>query len=594
MRILLETSSEHILYFQERKKLGVLKSVPVMDQEQNQRSGGSSQRPEQENQHHLGGQHPSPYRRAPLDPNQSIAMSTTARPLGGQHQNFQANAQQVGPHGNQQIPGYPHQPLPGMMPSHFPPTNSFGVGPTAGGQLGHPQLGHPSQSYQPQPQPQSQSQPSFGYLPQMTTNVPQQFATMQTPHIPLIPTRVSADRPIVKLSLGLIDTYKRINDRYYNDQTNNTPRTTRPEPGSRGGVRNNGWDDEHYDYIIKRGELIGNRYEIQERIGKGSFGQVVRAYDTAKKEVVAIKIIKSKAPFLAQAGTEIDILTHLKRKDPQDQNNIVKLLSTFMHRQHQCLVFEMLSLNLYELLKNTQFEGVSLNLIRKFAKQILKSLQFLKHRDVDVIHCDLKPENILLRHPKRSGVKVIDFGSSCLSNNQMYSYIQSRFYRSPEVLLSLPYSTAIDMWSLGCILVEMHTGEPLFSGQDPVDQMQKIVKILGIVPHDVIESMEDEKRKDYNFERSLDGSWVLGRKKDQNERIVPSTDPKTSLKEIFRNKKGSTEVQKNINEYDIFIDLIYKMLTFRPDERIKPDDALRHPFIFTAEHSSRTIVGSSA
>jgi len=137
----------------------------------------------------------------------------------------------------------------------------------------------------------------------------------------------------------------------------------------------------------------------------------------------------------------------------------------------------MLSLNLYELLKNTQFGGVSLNLIRKFAKQVLKALQFLARRDVDIIHCDLKPENILLRHPKKSGVKVIDFGSSCRSNKRMYSYIQSRFYRSPEVMLGLPYSVAIDMWSLGCILAEMHTGEPLFSGSDQFDQMQKIVKV---------------------------------------------------------------------------------------------------------------------
>lgn len=137
----------------------------------------------------------------------------------------------------------------------------------------------------------------------------------------------------------------------------------------------------------------------------------------------------------------------------------------------------MLSLNLYELLKNTQFSGVSLNLIRKFAKQILRALQYLSRPDVDVIHCDLKPENILLRHPKRSGIKVIDFGSSCLSNKQMYQYIQSRFYRSPEVILQLPYTVAIDMWSLGCILVEMHTGEPLFSGSDQFDQIQKIVKV---------------------------------------------------------------------------------------------------------------------
>ena len=148
-----------------------------------------------------------------------------------------------------------------------------------------------------------------------------------------------------------------------------------------------------------------------------------------------------------------------------------------MYRNHQCLVFEMLSLNLYELLKNTQFGGVSLNLIRKFGKQVLQSLSFLSRPDVDIIHCDLKPENILLRHPKKSGIKVIDFGSSCRSNKRMYSYIQSRFYRSPEVMLGLPYSTSIDMWSLGCILVEMHTGEPLFSGSDQFDQMQKIVQV---------------------------------------------------------------------------------------------------------------------
>ena len=158
----------------------------------------------------------------------------------------------------------------------------------------------------------------------------------------------------------------------------------------------------------------------------------------------------------------------------------VRLLTHFMYRNHQCLVFELLSLNFYELLKNTKFSGVSLNLIRNFAKQILKALAFLARPDVDVIHCDLKPENILLRHPKRSGVKVIDFGSSCRPNERMYSYIQSRFYRSPEVMLGLPHSVAIDVWSLGCILSEMHTGEPLFSGSDQFDQMQKIVQVRFI------------------------------------------------------------------------------------------------------------------
>jgi dual specificity tyrosine-phosphorylation-regulated kinase 1 len=152
---------------------------------------------------------------------------------------------------------------------------------------------------------------------------------------------------------------------------------------------------------------------------------------------------------------------------------------------------------LYELLKNTQFHGVSLNLVRKFAKQILHALAFLARPDVAIIHCDLKPENILLRHPKRSAIKVIDFGSSCKSDRRMYSYIQSRFYRSPEVMLGLPYTVAIDVWSLGCILVEMHTGEPLFSGADQLDQMRKLVEVLGMPPESMIEASDKACRDQY-------------------------------------------------------------------------------------------------
>lgn len=80
------------------------------------------------------------------------------------------------------------------------------------------------------------------------------------------------------------------------------------------------------------------------------------------------------------------------------------------------------------------------------------------------MHCDLKPENVMLRQPNRSIIKVIDFGSSCLTDERVYTYIQSRFYRAPEVILGLPYSTPIDMWSMGCILAELFTGYPLFPG----------------------------------------------------------------------------------------------------------------------------------
>lgn len=92
---------------------------------------------------------------------------------------------------------------------------------------------------------------------------------------------------------------------------------------------------------------------------------------------------------------------------------LVKLKRHFMWKNHLCLVFELLSYNLYDLLRNTNFRGVSLNLTRKFAQQMCTALLFLSHPDLKIIHCDLKPENILLCNPKRSAIKVVDFGSSC-------------------------------------------------------------------------------------------------------------------------------------------------------------------------------------
>ena len=122
-----------------------------------------------------------------------------------------------------------------------------------------------------------------------------------------------------------------------------------------------------------------------------------------------------------------------------------------------------MSINLYEFIKGNNFMGVSLSLIRRFAIQILQALKYLEQENI--IHCDLKPENILLKSRDKSGIKIIDFGSSCFADQRIYTYIQSRFYRAPEIILGIPFTTAIDMWSLGCILVELYTGMPIFPGE---------------------------------------------------------------------------------------------------------------------------------
>lgn len=108
----------------------------------------------------------------------------------------------------------------------------------------------------------------------------------------------------------------------------------------------------------------------------------------------------------------------------------VKLKRHFMWRSHLCLVFELLSYNLYDLLRNTNFRGVSLNLTRKFAQQLCTALLFLATPELNIIHCDLKPENILLCNPKRSAIKIVDFGSSC----QLGQRVNTVFLKTKKII----------------------------------------------------------------------------------------------------------------------------------------------------------------
>ena len=307
------------------------------------------------------------------------------------------------------------------------------------------------------------------------------------------PPRIYREKnPCYKMTVELLQTYKLINEAYYKEKRRRQElqlqqqQQTQPQESC---------DDNNYDYILINGDKLNNRYVIDRRIGKGSFGQVVCAWDEIERKDVAVKIIKSKKPFTRQAKEEIRLLHLLNEKDTVEKGCVVRLIDQFMHKNHQCLVFEKLSMNLYDLLRSTKFEGVSFELIKKFGRQILQALRFFAQPDVNIIHCDLKPENILLCEPKRSHIKIIDFGSSCQGDHKPFTYIQSRFYRSPEVILGCEYSTAIDMWSLGCILIEMHSGEPLFSGQNESEQMYLFHQSRGTPP----EEMLQEGRKTSQF-----------------------------------------------------------------------------------------------
>ncbi|KAI9240711.1 MAG: kinase-like domain-containing protein [Podila humilis] len=329
---------------------------------------------------------------------------------------------------------------------------------------------------------------------------------------------------------------------------------------------NFGFDDERGDYLIVNHDHLMFRYEILDMLGKGSFGQVAKCYDHKTGEYVAIKIIRNKKRFHCQAVVEVKILNNLNKWDPEAKHNLIRMTDNFYFRNHLCIASELLSMNLYEFIKSNSFQGFSLGLIKRFCTQLLQSLELLsKH---SVVHCDLKPENVLLKHPTKSSIKVIDFGSSCLENEKVYTYIQSRFYRSPEVILGMSYNMAIDMWSLGCILAELYTGYPLFPGENEQEQLSCIMEIQGVPDRYLVDRSS---RKKVFFD-------AVG-----NPKLVINSKGK-------KRRPGSKTLAQALKCNDpLFLDFIARCLIWDPEKRMKPREGLQHEWISDIRAPSRSL-----
>ncbi|KAI6019703.1 hypothetical protein F5J12DRAFT_925847 [Pisolithus orientalis] len=328
-------------------------------------------------------------------------------------------------------------------------------------------------------------------------------------------------------------------------------------------TNNFGYDDDRGDYLVVHGDHLAYRYEVVDTLGKGSFGQVLNCRDHQTGESVAIKIIRNKKRFHHQALVEIKILDNLRKWDQEEKHHVIKMTEHFYFRNHLCIAMELLSINLYELIKANGFVGFTTTLIRRFTSQMILSLCLMRHHRI--VHCDLKPENVLLKHPTKSAIKVIDFGSSCLEHEKIYTYIQSRFYRSPEVILGMNYHMAIDMWSLGCILAELYTGFPIFPGENEQEQLSCIMEVLG--PPDK-EFINRSSRKRLFFDNSGAPRPVVNSK---GRRRRPGT---KSLAQVLRCQD------------DDFVDFVARCLVWDPERRMKPQAALQHSFLKTGRRLS--------
>jgi serine/threonine-protein kinase PRP4 len=337
------------------------------------------------------------------------------------------------------------------------------------------------------------------------------------------------------------------------------------------------WDDPEGYYNTILGELIENRYHVTANLGRGMFSSVVRATDTTTNELVAIKIVRNNDTMRKAGIKEIGILNDIAANDPEDKKHIIRLHRFFDHKGHLCMVFENLSLNLREVLKKFGRDiGINLKAIRAYSQQLFLGLSLLKK--CQYLHADLKPDNILVNEG-RNMLKICDLGSaSPTTENITAPYLVSRFYRAPEIILGLPYDTAIDVWSIGCTLFELYTGKILFTGRNNNGMLRSIMECRGRFPSKLLK----KGTLTYNYFddllnfQAIDEDRVTGRMTTKMIEIKakPVRDLRARL--VPKGKKMEESERK---EGELFLDLLDKCLDLRPEKRITAMEALKHPFI---------------
>lgn len=246
------------------------------------------------------------------------------------------------------------------------------------------------------------------------------------------------------------------------------------------------WDDPEGYYKLISNELVdGGRYRVIKGLGRGVFANVAQAEEVgtdngdASPRIVAIKMIRRNDLMRRASQKEMDFLRKVNEADPQDKRHIIRLLGSFDHKGHLCIVFEHMSKNLRDLLKEeTNGHGLTLPAVRIYARQMFLGLQHLQN--CQVIHLDLKPDNVLVSADKKT-IKLADFGTAVDKRDviERTEYLVSRFYRAPEIILGMDVGYPVDMWAVGCTVYELWTGKILFTGRSNNQMIKSFMDCLG-------------------------------------------------------------------------------------------------------------------
>ncbi|OIW14606.1 hypothetical protein TanjilG_32948 [Lupinus angustifolius] len=344
-------------------------------------------------------------------------------------------------------------------------------------------------------------------------------------------------------------------------------------------------DDREGHYVFVLGENITPRYKILSKMGEGTFGQVLECWDRQTKEYVAVKVIRSTRKYRDAAMLEVDVLQQIAKND-RGNSRCVQMRNWFDYRNHICIVFEKLGPSLFDFLKRNKYCPFPVDLVREFGRQLLESVAYM--HELHLIHTDLKPENILLVSseyvklpsckkrvssdetqfrclPKSSAIKLIDFGSAAFDNQSHSSIVSTRHYRAPEIILGLGWSYPCDLWSIGCILIELCSGEALFQTHENLEHLAMMERVLGPLPEHM--ARRSSRGAEKYFRRSFRLNWPQGAVSRESIRAVKKLD---HLKDIISRHVDTSRSS--------LTDLLHGLLRYDPSERLTAREALDHPF----------------
>ncbi|XP_034541984.1 homeodomain-interacting protein kinase 1-like [Notolabrus celidotus] len=337
------------------------------------------------------------------------------------------------------------------------------------------------------------------------------------------------------------------------------------------------------DCVVKPNDIINSSttcYLVQDFVGKGCFGKVAKSVNLFTAKDVALKIVTSEDSRASKR--ELKMLQAIRGLDPV-KTNVVDFFETFEHRGLTCLAFEKLDRDLFQLLMDRHAKPLSLTEIRPIAHQLLTAFDAL--RGIGVIHADLKLDNIMLVNHQNQPfrVKLIDFGLSLHTSEVRPGQVaQAIGYRAPEVILGLPFTEAIDMWSLGCVLVVLYLSCHLFGSCCEYQQMRNIVDVIG-QPADHLLDAGSFTHKFFNLNWHNDNpKWWL--KTPMEYKLTTGIEPKeceralNHLDEIVTIFPDMMELME-LEDQIAFLSLLKCLLQTDHEQRISPDKALKHPFI---------------